>query len=318
MRIAWGTIRLMIKYYHSTARSRTLELIEEPKAGAWIHVVEPLEAELDRLAEMQKLDRDILNDALDVYEAPRVEVSDGTTYVFTRFCYPSGQDISTQPLLIIYTADHIITVMRQAHSVLDRMVEGHVEVLTTQKTKTFLQILVEINHSYRTQLTLVSKQILRSRGQLRKAQIKSADIVRYIELEEDLNEFLTALQPQALVLNALESGKYMKLYEDDRDLVDDLMLSTSELIEFSKSRMKTVINMRQAYDAIATTNLNKTFRRLTSIAIFLTIPTIVGGLFGMNVALPFEDNPSAFLFVLAIIAGLMVTVIGLFKKLKWI
>jgi magnesium transporter len=158
---------------------------------------------------------------------------------------------------------------------------------------------------------------LRFRSQLRQSDVSSVEIIRFIELEEDLNEFLSALQPQGLVLNALESGKYMKLYEDDRDLVDDIMLNTSELIELSKSRLRSIVNIRQAYDVIATNNLNKTFRRLTSIAIFLAIPTVFGGLFGMNVALPFQEYKYAFVVVVVMIAVSMILFIRYFRKRNW-
>jgi magnesium transporter len=76
--------------------------------------------------------------------------------------------------------------------------------------------------------------------------------------------------------------------------------------------------MRAAYDAIATTNLNATFKRLTSIAIFLTIPTIIGGLWGMNVAVPFEHAKYAFVIVLALIGGLTALAIWFFHRKKWL
>ena len=307
----------MITYYYSNARAPKLKEIDESKTGSWIHVVEPSQEELDDLAKRLKLDRDMLADAIDIYEAPRVELKDEITYVFARYCHPEGHDVATEPLLITYTKNNIITIMRSDESVLDQIIDGAVPVLTTQKTKAFLHILEQINRSYRLQLNLISKQILQFRSQLRQAQVSSVQIVRFIELEEDLNEFLTALQPQALVLNALVSGKYMELYDDDKDLVDYIMLNTQELIDLCKTRVRTVSNIRQAYDVIATNNLNKTFKRLTSIAIFLTIPTIIGGLWGMNVALPFADYKFAFPLILTIIALLVLSVFRFFYKRDW-
>lgn len=307
----------MITYYHSSARARTLAILDEPKAGAWCHVVQPTSSELDTVAEQFGLDRNILNDAIDAYEAPRVEVDNGATYVFVRYCRPEDPDIPTEPMLIIYTSNAIVTIMRSNDNVLEQLINGTVHILTTQKTKTFLHILEQINRSYRVQLNIVAKQILRFRSQLRQTEVSSVDIIRFIELEEDVNEFLSALQPQGLVLNALESGKYMRLYEDDKDLVEDIMLSTSELIELSKSRLRSIINIRQAYDAIATNNLNRTFRRLTSIAIFLTVPTIIGGIFGMNVALPFQHNQYAFFGIVVLIAVSMFSFYRYFRHRNW-
>jgi len=308
----------MINIYHSTARARKLEKLDEAKAGSWVHAVEPTDAELDKLAKDFGLERDILQDATDPYEVPRVEFSDGAVYVFCRYCRPADPDVPTEPMLIISTDKNIITVMRSGDNILDSLISGRTPLLTTQKTKTFLYILDQINQSYRSQLLVIAKQILGFRSQMRRTEASSIDLIRFIELEEDLNEFLSALQPQALVLNALESGKYMRLYEDDRDMVDDIMLNTTELIEQCKSRLRTVVNVRQAYDVIATNNLNKIFRRLTSIAIFLAIPTVIGGLWGMNVAVPFQDNKYAFVIMLAVIAGSVFFATRFFSYKKWL
>jgi len=157
---------------------------------------------------------------------------------------------------------------------------------------------------------------LQLRAQMRNSRINTREFVGIIELEEDLNEFLSALQPQALLFTSLLSGKYLRLYEEDRDMIEDIERSTAELITQVQGRLRTLVNMRQAYDAIATTNLNATFKRLTSIAIFLTIPTIVGGLWGMNVPVPMENFRYGFWEVLGIIAVLTTLVVWLFKRKK--
>lgn len=306
----------MTTIYYSRARERALQIIDAPRTGAWVAVVAPDEAELNALAANYGLDRDNLEDAVDIYEAPRVEVEDGAVYVYTRYCHPEGREIATEPLLIVYTADYVITIAREQSGILSRLVHDELEFVTTQKTKLLLHILSEINLSYERQLTKVSKRLLQLRGQMRRAQINTREFVGIIELEEDLNEFLSALQPQALLFNSLLSGKYIRLYEEDRDIIEDIERTTGELITQLQGRLRTLVNMRQAYDAIATTNLNNTFKRLTSIAIFLTVPTIVGGLWGMNTGVPFEQKAYGFWVVLGIIAALLVVVVWYFNRKK--
>jgi len=308
----------MTTIYYSRARDRALQTITEPRAGAWVSVVAPDEKELDMLTAAYGLDRDNLEDALDIYEAPRVEIEDGAVYLYTRYCYPEGKEIATEPLLIIFTSDYIFTVARSETDILGRLLHDQLEFVTTQKTKLLLHMLNEINLSYERQLNKVSKRILQLRGHMRQSQINTREFVGIIELEEDLNEFLSALQPQALLFSSLLSGKYLRLYEDDRDIIEDIERSASELITQVQGRLRTLVNMRQAYDAIATNNLNNTFKRLTSIAIFLTIPTIVGGIWGMNVGLPFEHAKYAFIVVIALIAVLEVATIWFFNRKKWL
>lgn len=307
----------MLSVYHSTARDRTLAQVDKPKAGSWISLTTPSEQELESLAKTYGLELDLLQDAVDIYEAPRIEIDGGNVYIFTRYCHPEGREIATEPLLIVYTPNYLITVSRLDSDIFKQLRSGAVDVATTQKTKTLMQILDEVNSSYRVQINKVSKKTFQIRAQMRQTDLSSRDFVSIIEIEEDLNEFMTALQPQAAVLNILLGGKYIRLYEDDKDIIEDLRLSTAELIELAKSRARALQNIRQAYDTIATTNLNQTFKRLTSIAIFFSIPTIVGGLWGMNVVVPLRDNPHAFIIVLGLIAALMSTAIYIFHKKRW-
>ena len=308
----------MITIYYSRARERALQKLDQPRAGSWISVTSPTEKDLDMLSDTYGLDRDTLEDAVDIYEAPRIETYQGAVYLFTRYCHPEGAEIATEPLLIVYTSDYIFTVSRIETTILDRLIRDQLEFVTTQKTKTVLWMLDEINKSYEKHLTKVARRVLQLRAELRQSRLSAKEFVRIIELEEDLNEFLSALQPQSLLFNSLLGGKYLRLYEDDRDMIEDIERSTGELIGQVQGRLRTLVNMRQAYDAIATTNLNATFKRLTSIAIFLTIPTIVGGLWGMNVAVPFADYKYAFGLVIVIVLGLSALAVLIFRKNKWL
>jgi magnesium transporter len=165
---------------------------------------------------------------------------------------------------------------------------------------------------------LVNKQLLGIRSKLSKSDIKNEYFVEFIDIEENLNEYLTALQPQAAMFRNLLNGRFLPLYEDDKDMVEDLLHSTTELIDLIKSRLKTISNIRDAYSTIMANNLNRIFKRLTSIGIFLTVPTIIASLYGMNVLLPNENSQYAFWEVLATITILTTLVVIIFKKLKWL
>ena len=307
----------MVKTYYRNIRGTKLEEVSGEKRGSWIRVVDPSADELDQLAKKHSLNIDLLRDGIDLYEVPRLENDEGVLYIYVRFCRPSGQYTSTHPLLIIIKDDILLTVSRiESDPISDLLKKGN--VVTTQKLKTVLQILSEMNRGYRVHLNSVTKKILSTRKRLQRTIVSNDDILTFIDVEEDLNEFLAALQPYGIVLHALLNGKYVKLHEEDEDLIEDLSLSATELIELTKSRLKTIQNMREAYSTIATNDLNKIFKRLTSIAIFLAIPTIVSGLYGMNVLLPISDSQDAFWVVLGVISALMLGFILYFKHRKWL
>ncbi len=303
--------------YHRTIREESLESLNVAKRGSWINVSAPDKDELIALEKKYDLDADLLDDGIDLYEAPRLEREGKDLYIYVRYSRPHGEHTSTHPLLIVITPDNIITISRTNAEPLENLVSRG-NVVTTQKVKLVLEILEEVNHGYRTHLNTVTKRILSTRNKLSKTIIRNSDVLNFIDIEEDLNEFLAALQPYGIVLQALRGGKYIKVHEYDEDLIEDLQLSSSELIELTKSRLKTIQNIREAYTAIATNSLNQIFKRLTSIAIFMSIPTIIGGFYGMNLALPFAENPNAFWIVSGITIGIMFSFILYFKNKKWL
>lgn len=309
----------MVDIYYRKARSLKLERIEKPRTGCWIHLTSPTPEELQEVSENYQLDLDLLNDAIDPYESPRVEREDGAVYVFARYCQPERAGIATEPLLIIHHSDALITVSLYEAPILERLINEKIEVVTTQKTKLLLQILGQINMSYRNYMNKVSRHIFSVRVQLKKTDIISTRaLIDLVDVEDDLNESLSALQPYEALLRNLLSGRFLRLYEEDKDLVEDLQLGTAEIIDLVKSRMKSLMNLRQAYDAIATNELNKVFRRLTSISIFLLIPTVVFSLYGMNVSLPFENDPNAFWYIMATVTAATVASILYFRRKRWV
>jgi magnesium transporter len=308
----------MIEILHSTGTSPVPKKQAAAKKGSWVRVTEPAPGELEHLAEEYGLELDLLTDAMDIYETPRIEREGKDVYVYARYCFPRMRDVSTEPLLIINTSEVLITVQRIDSPLLDDFAKEKMSVATTQRTKTFLQILAAVNSSYDKDIVKINKQILSIRTKLRREELSSKFMVEFIDTEENLNEYLIALQPQALMLRSLVKGKYLPLYEDDKDLVEDLTLGSTELIDLITSRVKTIANIRDAYSTIIASNLNNIFKRLTSIGIFLAVPTIVASLYGMNVLLPNHDSAYAFWEIIAIITVLTTIVVLIFKRLKWL
>jgi len=110
---------------------------------------------------------------------------------------------------------------------------------------------------------------------------------------------------------------HLELYEDDRDLVEDIQLENQQIVESAKANLKTIQNIRSSYTAIVTNNLNGVIKLLTSLTIILTIPTILGSLYGMNVPLPFSESPHAFSTIALVAAVAMGAAAFFFSRRNW-
>jgi magnesium transporter len=309
----------MIEIYYSSSKSGGVTRIDKVRKGSWINVVDPTEDELIELALNHNLELDLMQDALDLYESPRLEIENNQVYVFTRFFFQNDEVINaTEPVLIIYHPDFIITLLRKNSPIFSNLTKKESTAITTQRTKLLLQMFIQINGSYHGYMNRVTRYILKVRSELKKTNIKNEALLGLIEIEDDLNEILSALQPYSSVLKNILNGKQIRLFEDDKDLIEDLSLSTNELIDQVKSRLKTLVNIRQAYEALATSDLNRTFKSLTSISIFLMVPTIMAGIYGMNIILPFQNEKNAFWIVAIITFGLTALLLWLFNRKHWL
>jgi Mg2+ and Co2+ transporter CorA len=87
----------MISYYLRTIQDRVLREIPEFAKGCLIYCREPEESELEFLKNKFLLSEDLLNDALDPYEIPRVEKEQDKVYIFLRASLVEKEEISTSP-----------------------------------------------------------------------------------------------------------------------------------------------------------------------------------------------------------------------------
>lgn len=310
----------MIKYYYRNNKSTSSEIeqIDTYKKGAWVYAEDPTEDEISELVEKFGLDEGHIDDALDVDEVPRLEVEGKLNYIFTRFVYNDDHlQVGTVPLLLIVGGDTLVTVSSKKIPQLDRFLTGRTDVATTQRTKLLLQLLTVIVGAYDTQLTAVGRQIKATRYRLRVEDIRNSDFINFVAIEDQIDDFLTSLAPTNAILRRLLTGKHLKLYEDDEDLLEDLLLNNEQSIELCRASLKTIVNIREAYSTIMGNNLNRVIRQLTVLTVIMTVPTIVSGIYGMDVALPFDHSPVAFSIVMAMIAAISVLLLFFFRKQRW-
>ena len=307
----------MITHYFRTIKDAELKTIDTIRTGVWSHVVAPSDDELEALAQMYALDRAVLEDARDFFEVPRMERSNGVTYFFTRYPFDERQeDSGTAPLLIVMGESFIITLALREVPQFAVFLDGSVQIVTTQKAKTFIQMMLAITDSYEKELVRFRKSVHRDRARLRK--IGTREIARLVDFEHDLNDIIAAVVPTNAWLQQVTAGNYMQLYNEDVELMQDLMIANSQLVDSSRALLKTIQNIRTATEAILTNTLNITIRTLTILTIILTVPTIIASLYGMNVPIPLGDHPLAFFMVLGLIVVCVLVVIGIFKHNKWL
>lgn len=136
-----------------------------------------------------------------------------------------------------------------------------------------------------------------------------------MKLEKSLVYFNTSLKGNALVLERLMRQDVLKRYPEDTDLLEDVIIENKQAIEMCSIYRDIMNNATESFASVISNNLNITMKTLTSLTALLSIPTIIASLWGMNVAVPFEDTGWGFWAVLGI-AGIVAVVSAFFMARK--
>jgi magnesium transporter len=308
----------MITYQYRSLRDAKPDKLDAFRTGSLIVVEAPSPDELKLLESKFKLDPDLLSDALDPDEIPRIDYDDDVLYLYMRYSYRRGDVVETDPVLLVVAPTFVAVVARRALTGLERLLNAP-QLFTTQRAKVLLLLLRHFVVSYEANVNYLDRQIRGVRARLNVATINNRDFVQFVVIEDALNSFLAELVPANLLLSSILSGKYgLSFHEDDRDLIEDLVQATRQLGETSQSSLRTVVNIREAYSNIMTNNLNRRVELLTSLTVVLTIPTIIFSLFGVNVPVPGAHDPHAFVILSVATLAILAAVFYLLYRRRWL
>lgn len=305
----------MIKYFYKSLRSPEVKELAEPQRGTWIHAESPSKAEIEELAKRFNVEMGYLEDALDEDEMPRLEREGEQGYIFVRYAYKSEDgDMDTAPLLIMFDAELVLTVSPFHLPAADALLKSKISFATTQRAKLVLLILSQISDQYDIFINQTSRKIKTIRSRLRGQGITNQDLIDFVTIEDDLNEFLASLLPTNATLRRLLAGRHLPLFEEDEDIVEDLLLNNEQSIEAIRSNLRSTSNIRDAYTAISSNNLNKTITLLTLATILVALPNVFFGMYGMNVKLPYQHANWAFPVIIVFNLVLILTIITIARK----
>ncbi len=299
----------MITYYKKRIGDRRIKQISSIEIGSWINVINPSQKEIKQLCKKLGLDRRSLLSGLDKNEIPRLDFIGQNIYLFTKDVLLAQK---TQTFLIVIGKDFFLTLSQEKPSFLNKILKGKIKLFTTQKLKALIEILFLINES----LEKATEKIVRDvqLKKLKKTELSESDLESLLEEEELLNRLMSSYQYIVLVYNrAVKKIDFLKI---DKELLEDLIEETDQGFNLCRSALRNLSNIREYYTILLSNRLNKTINILTVFTVLISLPNLIAGLYGMNIALPFAENPLAFWYIIILnLIGLIFVVLA-FKKNK--
>ncbi|NLY56839.1 MAG: magnesium transporter CorA family protein [Firmicutes bacterium] len=292
--------------------------------GLWIELINPTESEIRQVAEATNLLPEFLKAALDEEERPRIETDEGQVLIVINIPFSRGDNgeynYDTMPLGIVINDNVVVTVCLRDNPLSAELHSLRVarSIHTQKKTRFLLQILFYNAALFLKYLRLIDRKSNEIERVLH-GSTKNEELIRLLNLGKSLTYFTTSLRSNEIVLEKLLKSKLvkvgdedaqvtsriLKMYEEDEDLLEDVITENKQAIEMAEVYSSILAGTMDAFATIISNNQNTVMKFLASVTIIMALPTMVASFYGMNVALPFQRSPFAFLGTL-VFSGLLV------------
>ena len=311
----------MVKYYMTD--NRLIHEEDRISDGVWVQMVNPTIAEGQLISDELDIDIEDVLAALDEEESSRIELQDGYTLILvdipTTETRHEKDTYTTIPLGIILTNDIIITVCTEDTPVLQAFINNRVKELSTKKKLRFVyQILYRISVLYQSDLRIIDKKRTEIEERVGN-DTEEEDLIALHELESTLVYFATSLRANGNVLDRLTRYKRLEQYPEDKELLGDVIVENKQAIEMTSIYRDIINGTRELMSSVIDNRLNNVMKYLTSITLVMAIPTVISGLYGMNVVpggMPFAESIWGFGIICVITLIVCAVTMLILKKKK--
>ena len=310
----------MIQIYSSLNESRLPVLQDSITKGCWIRLIKPTEEELSFVCDQLSIEKSELTVLLDEEERPRVEHDQDLSLILIDTPYVVTEDdiesYTTIPAGFVILPDVIISVSLRKNPILDTFSAGKIKNFSTDNHAGFILLFLYKNAGIFVQtLRLIDKRTAEIEKTLKKST-KNEELFHMLALSKSLVYITNSLKGNGGVLEKLSKSQVVAgtLTEDDRDLLDDAIIENSQAMEMAQTYSETISSTMVAFASIINNNVNWIMKLFTSFAAIMAIPMVVAGFFGMNVNVPLNEYPFAFISIVAGTLGISMLLIFVMMK----
>lgn len=291
----------MINIYKTNISTKRMEEIDKIVKGCWINMVAPTIEEIASVASTLNISEQLLKYPLDISERPHIDKDLDQILIIVdvpAIEIKNGmRAFTTMPLGIISVRDDIfITISNINSGSIDSILNGSKKdlVFTEQKSRFVFKILYNIANDYIKYMSYISKDIEDFENHMYKS-MTNKELMQLLEFEKSMIYFSTSIKANQVVLQKINRGNTIKLYDEDLELLEDTIIENTQAMEMVKIYSEILNGIIEIFGTIINNNVNTVMKFLAAITIIIAIPTMVASFMGMNVTFPFSTGIEGFI-----------------------
>ena len=279
--------------------------------------INPDMTEKEFLIKNYNLDEHTLNSALDPDEIARLEFeADHMALIFKRPRNYSSQEqflFKVNSVGLFVFKEFLIIVAPEECALFEgklfQKVNSLMDIVLKLINRTIYHFLEHLKI-----INMISSEI----EQKVNSSMENKYLIHMFTLEKSLVYYLNSINANATVIEKLKnSASKIGFSTESQELLEDLVIETNQCYKQAEIYSNILSSLMDARASIVNNNLNVLMKTLTKITLCVMVPTFVVSAFSMNVSIPFDNNPWAFLIVLSLSLLSLITLMLFFKHKKW-
>ena len=258
---------------------------------------------MEDLSDIYGLDKETIEYALDRNERAHMDYNRETetvTFIYNVLDLEKDKEYyEAIPMTFIVERQRMITISNHKNAyVIDQMLaylDSH-ESLSIYK---FLFASLEIiSNAYYPIIEKMDKSKDEVNSLLRQRTTKK-NLFALSDLETGMVYLTAAAKQNRLLLEHIQGHALYRRFNDvEREQFDDAMIEAHQLVSMTDLISQVLQQLSASYNNILNNNLNDSLSILTIISVLLAVLAVITGFFGMNVPLPFTEEPNAWIYIL--------------------
>lgn len=297
---------------------------------SWIHFENPKKLELLEIGDKYDLHEIILDDIVEYGIQDKIDTYDN--HIFMVFHFPKYEEKQrkyvSNEFSIILGKNFIITITSHKTNHIEKIREEYLEetkdLEDPEKYKIspyyilYKIIDVMFDKSIKTLLKNGKDIMMLEQEVFTNTGIKNKKLLEEVMIKRRNLVFLKhVFIPQNELISELQKT-IEKFYDGQLDLYfEDLLYKLDKIENQINILTKNIWSLSETYNALMNIKLNSLIGTLTVFTLIIGTMTFIAWIYGMNIALPMEENPHAFTLLMIGMGALSLGLIYFFKKKGW-
>lgn len=277
----------------------------EKKLGdgrSWINIDSDLIAETSQLYQKYGIDQETIEYALDKNERAHMDYNreNGTvTFIYNVLDMEKEKEYyETIPMTFIVQGSRLVTISNRDNAYIIAQMERYVDAHESLSTfKLLFAGLEMISNAYYPIIERLDKHKDEITRLLRKTTT-SKNLYALSDVETGMVYLASAAKQNRMLLEHIKAHLIYRQFDDvEKEQFDDAMIEARQLVYMTELNSQVLQQLSSSYNNILNNNLNDNLTTLTILEALLAVLAVVTGFFGMNVPLPFTNDPNAWIYI---------------------